>query len=279
VQVPATVVLQMASTADCGDYRQTLKANFSDPTHIRFDGSYPLSCGEKVWPVAYSDPASYNARTIAGLWRNMGGKLTGSVLEGTAPNTAATFELTSPPLADVIRDINKFSNNVMAEQLFLTLGRTNGREAQSAPATLEAAREALRQWWTKRISPMASTTLQALPAPFIDNGSGLSRQTRVSAQQLARLMQVAYASPYMPELISSLPIVGIDGTLKRSQAVAASAHLKTGSLQGVLALAGFVHTAGGQQVCLVALVNHPNASAARPALDALIDWTVAEYSK
>jgi D-alanyl-D-alanine carboxypeptidase/D-alanyl-D-alanine-endopeptidase (penicillin-binding protein 4) len=279
VQVPATVPLQKTAAADCGDYRKTLKANFSDPTHIRLAGSYPLSCGEKIWPVAYSDPASYNARTIAGLWRSMGGKLTGSVLDGIAPTTPATFEVVSPPLADVIRDINKFSNNVMAEQLFLTLGRTNGREVQTTQATPEAARETLRQWWLQRINTLASTAVQALPAPVLDNGSGLSRQTRMSAQQLARLMQVAYASPYMPELMSSLPIVGIDGTLKRSQAALASAHLKTGSLQGVLALAGFVHAAGGQQVCLVALINHPNASAARPALDALIYWTLADSAK
>jgi D-alanyl-D-alanine carboxypeptidase/D-alanyl-D-alanine-endopeptidase (penicillin-binding protein 4) len=279
VQVPATVPLQKPLTADCGDYRQTLKANFSDAAQIRLAGSYAVSCGEKVWPVAYSDPASYNARSIAGLWRSMGGQLSGSVLDGVAPATPATFEVTSPPLAEVIRDINKFSNNVMAEQLFLTLGRATAREVQPAPVTPEAAREVLRQWWLQRVSPMASTTTQTLPVPVIDNGSGLSRQTRLSAQGLTRLLQMAYASPYGAELMSSLPIAGIDGTLKRSQATSGSAHLKTGSLHGVLALAGYVHGAQGQAICLVALVNHANASAARAALDALIDWTLAESAK
>lgn len=274
VQSPATVPLQSGHLASCGDYRSTLKADFSDPVQIRLAGSYPANCGEKVWPVAYVDPSSYNARAIQGLWRTMGGQLAGRVRDGVAPATAPSFELMSPPLTDIIQGINKFSNNVMAQQVFLTLGRAG--TSPGIPATPEAARESLRQWWLQRIKAPTDAT-RSPPAPVIDNGSGLSRQTRISAVQLARLLQVAYASPYSAELISSLPIVGVDGTLKRSQAMLASAHLKTGSLQGVLALAGFVHTAHGKQVCLVALINHANASAARPALDALVDWTLQNH--
>jgi D-alanyl-D-alanine carboxypeptidase/D-alanyl-D-alanine-endopeptidase (penicillin-binding protein 4) len=249
------------SQGACNDYRASLKADFSDPLSIRFDGSYAASCGEKVWPVAYADPASYNARAIEGLWRSMGGQLTGTVHLGAAPQEPATFELLSPPLAEVIRDINKFSNNVMAQQVFLTLGLP-------APATPESARQALRQWWQRRIS--------AIDVPTIDNGSGLSRHNRISAQQLGQLLQVAYAAPTMPELMSSLPLVGVDGTLKRSLAGHASAHLKTGSLKDVTALAGYVHAASGKRYVLVAMVNHPNAAAVRPALDALIDWAVRD---
>jgi D-alanyl-D-alanine carboxypeptidase/D-alanyl-D-alanine-endopeptidase (penicillin-binding protein 4) len=80
----------------------------------------------------------------------------------------------------------------------------------------------------------------------------------------------------MPELMSSLPLVGVDGTLKRSLASSASAHLKTGSLKEVTALAGYVHAASGRPYILVAMVNHPNAAATRPALDALIDWAVRD---
>ena len=248
-------------TETCSDYRAGLKADFSDPTRIRFNGSYAASCGEKVWPIAYADPGSYNARAIEGLWRSMGGLLTGTARTGNAPQEPATFEIISPTLAEVIRDVNKFSNNVMAQQLFLTLGLP-------APATAESAREAVRQWWLRRIS--------ASDLPGIDNGSGLSRHNRISAQQLGQLLQVAYASPTMPELMSSLPLVGVDGTLKRSQASNASAHLKTGSLREVTALAGFVHAASGKRYVLVAMVNHPNAGAVRPALDALIDWAVRD---
>lgn len=275
VQLPTQVPLSKSDA--CNDYRATLKADFSDPKRIRFAGSYPASCGEKVWPVAYADPASYNARAIEGLWRSMGGRLDGNVVNGVTPTAAPSFELTSPTLMEVIRDINKFSNNVMAQQLFLTLGLPtsdlgNGNaaspQASSTVATQDSARAALRQWWQRRIS--------ASDVPSIDNGSGLSRQTRISAQQLGHLLQVAYASPNMPELMSSLPIAGVDGTLKRSKASSGSAHLKTGSLREVTALAGYVHGTSGKRYVLVAIVNHPNASAVRPALDALIDWTVMD---
>ena len=249
------------ANGNCGNYRAALMADFSNPLSIRFNGSYPVSCGEKVWSIAYIEPASYNARAIEGLWRSMGGQLTGTVRPGTAPQGPATFEITSPTLAEVIRDINKFSNNVMAQQLFLTLGLP-------APATPESAREAVRQWWQRRIS--------ATDLPTIDNGSGLSRHNRISAQQLGQLLQLAYAAPTMPELMSSLSLVGVDGTLKRSLASNASAHLKTGSLKDVTALAGYVHAANGKRYVLVAIVNHPNAAAVRPALDALIDWAVMD---
>jgi D-alanyl-D-alanine carboxypeptidase/D-alanyl-D-alanine-endopeptidase (penicillin-binding protein 4) len=264
VQLQTSVPLRPAKSdgnGNCGNYRAGLKADFSNPLSIRFNGSYAASCGEKVWPIAYFEPASYNARAIEGLWRSMGGQLSGSVHAGTAPQGPATFELTSPTLAEVIRDINKFSNNVMAQQVFLTLGLP-------APASPASAREALRQWWQRRIS--------ATDVPTIDNGSGLSRQNRISAQQLGRLLQVAYTSPTMPELMSSLPLVGVDGTLKRSLASNASAHLKTGSLKEVTALAGYVHAASGKRYVLVAIVNHPNAAAVRPALDSLIDWAVMD---
>ncbi|MEY4140251.1 MAG: hypothetical protein RLZZ371_2433, partial [Pseudomonadota bacterium] len=264
VQLQTSVALNSGkpgTNGACGDYRANLRADFSDSSSIRFNGSYAASCGEKSWPIAYADPASYNARAIAGLWRNMGGSLTGTVRSGTAPQGPATFEITSPTLAELIRDVNKFSNNVMAQQIFLTLGLP-------APATPESAREAVRQWWQRRIN---SSDL-----PVIDNGSGLSRKNRISAQQLGQLLQVAYTLPTMPELMSSLPLVGVDGTLKRSQAGNASAHLKTGSLREVTALAGYVHATSGKHYVLVAIVNHPNAGAVRPALDALIDWVVMD---
>jgi len=270
VQLQPSVPLSQgksASNRGCGDYRANLKADFSEPTRIRFNGSYPASCGEKVWPIAYFEPASYNARVIEGLWRNMGGQLSGSVRSGTAPGGPATFEVASPTLAEVIRDVNKFSNNVMAQQLFLTLGLPSS-QTPSSPAS---AREAVRQWWQRRIS--------ATDVPTIDNGSGLSRHNRISAQQLGQLLQVAYAAPYMPELMSSLPLVGVDGTLKRSKASSASAHLKTGSLKEVTALAGYVHGASGKRYVLVAMINHPNAAAVRPALDALIDWAVMDNQR
>ena len=268
----------------CGDYRAALRADFSDPTRIRFNGSYPAGCAEKVWPVAYADPNSYNVRAVQGLWHEMGGQLSGTVRAGLVPTMAQVFEMTSPPLAEVIRDINKYSNNVMAQQVFLTLSLPAQSQsaspasvpaeaagpAQTVPvATRAASREIVRRWWQTLIGPD--------DAPTLDNGAGLSRQASITAQALAHLLQMAYRSPLMPELMSSLPIVGVDGTLKRSQAQSrGSAHLKTGSLRDVIALGGYVHATSGKTYVLVAIANHPNANAARPAFEALLDWAVRD---
>lgn len=268
------------SDGACGDYRAVLKADFSDATRIRFAGSYPASCAEKVWAVAYADPSSYSVRAVEGLWRAIGGQLGGTVREGRVPALEPVFEISSPPLAEIIRDINKHSNNVMAQQLFLTLSLQPGAPsgplanavaapAAAPPASRAATQALLRRWWSERIG--------ADDAPVLDNGSGLSRQERISAQALARLLQSAYRSALMPELMSSLPIMGMDGTLKRARALPqGSAHLKTGSLRDVAAVAGYVQAASGQRYVLVALVNHVNANAARPAFEALLNWAVKD---
>ena len=266
VQMQTTVPL---SDAPCGDYRGLLKANFADPKRIRFGGSYPADCGEKIWPVAYADPDSYAPRAVQGLWNSRGGKVSGTGRYGTVPAAllaaAPALEVRSPPLAEIIRDINKFSNNVMAQQLFLTLGR----EGKGDVATLSSARAVVERWWQSRISSTEPLEL--------DKGSGLSRQERISARALGQLLQAAYRSPLMPELVASLPLSGVDGTLKRAKVASpGSAHLKTGSLNGVTAIAGYVDGASGKRYALVALINHPNAASARATLDALVDWTVQD---
>jgi D-alanyl-D-alanine carboxypeptidase/D-alanyl-D-alanine-endopeptidase (penicillin-binding protein 4) len=276
---------------DCGDYRAALKADFADPTRIRFNGTYPAACAEKAWSVAYADPKSFATRAVEGLWRGMGGQLGGTVREGRVPTLGTgngngngagldllpepVFEISSAPLAEIIRDINKYSNNVMAQQLFLTLSLVapapNGQRAAAGGtprATAEASRAVMRRWWLDRFGPE--------DMPVVDNGSGLSRQTLISAQGLGRMLQTAYRSPLMPDLMASLPLNGVDGTLRNRRALAGSAHLKTGSLRDVTALAGYVHGASGKRYVLVAIANHPAAEAARPVFDALLEWTVRD---
>lgn len=276
VQMQTTVPLV---SGECGDYRSALKADFADPARLRFAGSYPQSCGEKVWAVAYADPKNYAARAVQGMWQEMGGKLQGSVrmantaADVTSSNLKPTFDVRSAPLAEIIRDINKYSNNVMAQQVYLTLGRlqattataTPAGETQMLPGSFEASRAVVQRWWTQHWG--------AGDMPVLDNGSGLSRSERISALALGKLLQTAYASPLMPELMASLPISGVDGTLRRLKSHASgSAHLKTGSLNDVMAVAGYVDAAGGKRYVLVALINHPNAKAARPVIEALVDW-------
>jgi D-alanyl-D-alanine carboxypeptidase/D-alanyl-D-alanine-endopeptidase (penicillin-binding protein 4) len=263
VTIDASVAL---SDAPCDDWHAALRADVASATHIRFAGAYPASCGEKLWPIAYADAPGYNARLLAGLWAELGGRLAGRVRDGAAPATAPSFEVVSPPLAEVVRDINKYSNNVMAQQLFLTLGL-----AQRGAGTPENAREVLNEWLAEHLGEAARDAL-------IDNGSGLSRETRLPARAFARLLLQAWASPVMPELVASLPVAGLDGTLRRSQSPLGRAHLKTGSLRDVAGIAGFVLGASGRRQLVVAIVNHPNAAAARPALDALVQWTAQDLN-
>ncbi len=261
VQVDTSVPLL---PGPCEHWRAGLQADFSDPLRVRLAGGFPLACGERVWSLAYAEPQAYDARLLAALWRELGGRLGGTVRDGLAPPGPPSLELSSPPLADVVREINKFSNNVMAQQLFLTLGLVRG-----AGGTPEAARELLQRWFAERVGPAAAGTR-------IDNGSGLSREARTTARALARLLQSAWASPVMPELIASLPVSGLDGTLLRSRATPGRAHLKTGSLRDVAGIAGYVLSASGRRLVVVALVNHPNANAARPVFDALVQWAAHE---
>jgi D-alanyl-D-alanine carboxypeptidase/D-alanyl-D-alanine-endopeptidase (penicillin-binding protein 4) len=259
VQVQASVPL---SNADCSDYRTSLKADFQNPLRMGFAGTYPMTCADRVWPVAYADPPQFAARAIHGMWLHLGGQLSGTVREGAMPaHLKPLWSHESPSLAEVVRDINKFSNNVMADQLFLTLGlqqRGLGNAANSK-AVVDA-------WWRERFGQ---------EPPFMDKGSGLSREARISPQELAALLQWVWLQPFMPEMMSSLPLTGVDGTMKRSKSTA-SAHLKTGSLRDVMGVAGYVDGPQGQRYVLVAIVNHANAHQARPVIDALIDWTAGK---
>jgi D-alanyl-D-alanine carboxypeptidase/D-alanyl-D-alanine-endopeptidase (penicillin-binding protein 4) len=257
VSVDTTVPLV---AGPCDDWRSALQGDFADPARLGLRGSFPAACGEKVWPIAYADPGSYNGRALVGLWLEMGGKLGHGYRNGNAPSTPPSFELRSPALADVVRDINKLSNNVMAQQLFLTLGAT-----QRGTGTPERGREVVRQWLNGRIGSAATGSV-------VVNGSGLSRDSRLSALALGRLLQAAWASPVMPELMSSLPVPGIDGTLRQARGAMGRAHLKTGSLRDVAGIAGYVLANSGRRYIVVAIVNDANANAARPALDALVDW-------
>jgi D-alanyl-D-alanine carboxypeptidase/D-alanyl-D-alanine-endopeptidase (penicillin-binding protein 4) len=185
------------------------------------------------------------------------------VRDGTVPaGQRPAFEFASPPLAEVIRDINKFSNNVMAQQVFLTLSLQ-----QRGSGTFEGSREVLRTWWRERLGG---------EAPVTENGSGLSRSESFTARQLAQLLQSAWASGLMPDLVASLPALGLDGTLRRVRQNTGLAHLKTGSLNEVFGMAGFVHGPNGRRYVLVAIANHRKASAIRPATQALIEWAARQ---
>lgn len=246
-------------------FRDLLKPVF-DPGKQRatFSGKYPISCGERDVNVALLGPNDHIAGVFRQLWSELGGVWPGKVREGSANAGARAFHThESPSLAEVVRDMNKFSNNVIARQLFLTIGA----ETAGAPASAEQARRAIQQW--------LSAKGIAAPELVLDNGSGLSRSERISAASLGSLLQAAWRSNVMPEFIASLPVAAIDGTMRRrlrNEGIAGNAHIKTGLLSDARAMAGYVRDAGGRRYSVVMLVNHPNAQQAQAALDSLLRW-------
>lgn len=254
----------------CGEWRDRIKADFQpQPPAPRavFSGTYSVSCGEKDWHVALLAPTQYADALFRALWRELGGTLAGSTREGSAPPQARPFgSFESPALAEAVRDMNKFSNNVMARQVFLTIAA----EASGTPATNEAAQRAVKAWLAKKGLEF--------PELSIENGSGLSRTDRISAQSLTSLLVSAFRSPSMPELLASLPLVAVDGTMRRrlkNGAIAGQAHIKTGSLSDVRAIAGYVLDRHGRRHGVTMIVNHPNAARSQAAQDALLNWIYA----
>jgi len=234
---------------------------------IRLSGQVAGSCGEFSLYRLVLNQSRFAAEVFRHLWTEMGGVFSGQMREGKVPPDAVLLaERESPPLGEIIRTINKRSNNVMARLLLLALGVERGPRPVTASSSAEAARAVLAQ--------------QGLDMPELrlDNGSGLSRVSRVSANSLARLLTHAWHSPLMPEYVSSLAIAGVDGTVRRrlrNNKVQGMAHLKTGSLRDARAIAGYVLGASGKLYVLVALVNDAQSQTARDFYDVLLDWLSA----
>lgn len=253
--------------APCADWKDRLdydvKTN-GKTTTVTFSGNYSIACGEKTLDLSVLDNASYVYALFRELWMEQGGTIHGNVKQAETPAIAKHIAtITSPPLADVIRLINKYSNNVMARQMLLTIGA----EKQGTPTSVERSIRSIREW-------LAGKNLD-FPELVLENGAGLSRQESISAQHLGDLLLSAWQSPVMPELMSSLPITAVDGTLEKRlkiSDVAGQAHLKTGSLDGVRAMTGYLLDKKGRRWVVVFVVNHANAGASRVAQDALLEW-------
>ncbi len=272
VAEPRPAQLQLSQSVrlaegSCGDWRARLKADFqsvSDSIRANFSGPYPASCGEQIWNVALLPHDAYVYGVFRQLWEEMGGVLKGGFREGTpGPNARLLHTIESPPLAEVVRDVNKFSNNVMARQLFLTLSA----EALKLPGSAARSAGVVRSW-------LAEKSL-VFPELAVENGSGLSRRGRITAGNLGRLLLAAWQSPVMPEFIASMPLVANDGTLRRRlnlESIAGRAHIKTGTLSDARTMAGYVLDRNNRRFAVVFFINHPNATAGEAALDAFLRW-------
>jgi D-alanyl-D-alanine carboxypeptidase/D-alanyl-D-alanine-endopeptidase (penicillin-binding protein 4) len=251
----------------CGDWVNRLKVDAqggSAATRLTFSGSYSENCGERVRSYSVLPHAHYVLGLFRELWHELGGTFAGTVRDGVVgPDARLIASVESPALAQVVRDINKFSNNVMARQLYLTIGA----EREGEPATPEKADRVIREW-------LAGKGL-SFPELVLENGSGLSRFERISAQHLGQLLLSSFRSPVMPEFVASLPLAAMDGTMKKRLTdadVAGHAHIKTGSLSGVRSIAGYLIDAQGRRWVVVSIINHLNAGNAQAAQDALLTW-------
>jgi serine-type D-Ala-D-Ala carboxypeptidase/endopeptidase (penicillin-binding protein 4) len=231
---------------------------------VIFAGTFFADCGEKAVSLNLLSGANYTFALFQLLWRELGGSIAGGVRAGQVPQGARLLaRRESRSLAEAARDINKFSNNVMARQLLLTLGA----ERAGVPGSVRGASAVIKKWLEAKKQDFSELV--------IENGAGLSRTERISAGHLGQLLLSASRSSVMPEFVASLPLAALDGTLTRrfeNQSIRGQAHLKTGSLEGVKTMAGYVLDRLGRRVVVVFLVNHPRAAWAEGAQDALLEW-------
>jgi D-alanyl-D-alanine carboxypeptidase/D-alanyl-D-alanine-endopeptidase (penicillin-binding protein 4) len=252
-------LLKRAKCPGWPDVRYNPVSEFDGITLI-VTGKINAGCSSQTY-ISLFDHANYAAGTVRAIWQELGGKILGKDRQGAVPKNATLLASAySPDLVEIIRDINKYSNNTMAQQVFLSIGAKSRTSADQNDA--QAAQRAIKQLMKRKgINP---TQL------VMENGSGLSRLERISAKELSQILQDAWSGPYAAEFTSSLPLVGLDGTMRkrlRNTPMLGQAHIKTGTLKNVRAIAGFSRDRNGQSWAVVAMLNDPKPWGASATLD------------
>jgi D-alanyl-D-alanine carboxypeptidase/D-alanyl-D-alanine-endopeptidase (penicillin-binding protein 4) len=259
--------LRLAAGA-CGGFQRGISfdADPVRPNTVVFSGRFPDACRQYSMVRSFMTPRDYALGLFTRLWTELGGEFTGQVSSARAPEDSEPLLVwDSPPLVDVIRYLNKYSNNLMARHLLLTLGAANG----NVPATVSSGVAAMESWLES-----FGVDTRAL---VIDNGAGLSRQARISAASMNQILRYGYQRNLMPEFVSSLPIAGEDGTMRYRLAGVAetgAVHVKTGTLDEVSAVAGYVISRSGGVYAVSAFLNHELADRGPGVefMDALLTW-------
>jgi len=235
----------------------------ADGVTVTVTGQLGDGCNSQTY-LSLLDHPTYAAGAVRAIWNELGGTIQGRDRVQDVPKNARLLARAfSPDLVEIIRDINKYSNNTMAQQLFLSLGARFRTDADGDDA--KAAQRVVRQWMAKK-----GITASHL---VMENGSGLSRAERVSAREMATLLQAAWKSPYAAEFISSMPLTGMDGTMRKRlkrTAMAGEAHIKTGTLNTVRAIAGFSRDSNGTTWAVTAILNDPRPWGASAVLDQVL---------
>lgn len=254
---------------------------------LHVSGQFPANCQQQVFAPWFNRDDQL-ALFIAQSWQQLGGTLGGSTLEGDSHqvmqnalsrNSAVPADaiqiaaLPSIALTEWIRRINKYSDNPLARSLFLTLGQPCLTDlSQGDPHTeIRVANITSRGCARDRIVQYLSKQGINTSGIVLDNGSGLSRQERISAKQLADVIQMAYQHHTGHEFVASLPIAGMDGTMKRRLSHACLAgrlRLKTGSLRDVTSIAGlYLAKSGTPQVIVIMINGNLSNTKARQMID------------
>ena len=233
-------------------------------------GRLSASCVPQTFRRAVMQPAEYAYGTFVTLWRQSGGEFHGGMLRAPTPPTARLL-LTqeSQSLAEIVRVTNKYSSNVMARTLLLTVAA----ETSGTPATTAAGEASIRQMFVSRGLEF--------PELVIGNGSGLSRDARISGDSMARLLIGAWSSRYAPEFLASMSLGGLDGTLRRRFEKIedpSRVRMKTGTLKDVSTIAGYVTGKSGKHYAVVVYINHPGAqnSVGELIQAAVIEWVLGQ---
>ena len=234
------------SNGSCRGYQRGITVTTNETAdEVRFSGRFPNGCKRYAMDRTVLSHNEFVYGLFDSLWRESGGSIEGGWRKVIVEEDAEPLlSFDSRPLAEMIALINKHSNNVMARQLMYTLGA----EVNGPPGTEDSGKAVIEKWLAD--NGLASTELA------IENGAGLSRKTRTTAKDMAAMLQFAWRQPYMPEYLASMSLSGLDGTLRRRFAdpnLVGKAHLKTGSLDHVTAIAGFLQSRSGRRFAVVAM--------------------------
>lgn len=251
------------------DWKPTAVQPAGDGWLLKPQGAFPANCRQRA-PLQIVDRQWLAARMVRQLWAELGGTMgAGDAEAATPPGAIVLATHRGRPLAEVLRGVMKSSDNALTRLIYLQLG---AQAALPGEPTLAAAERSVRAWFAAHGLDDRGLVL--------DNGSGLSRSERISPAQMAGLLRGAQAGAQAPELLATLPVAGVDGTMSRrlkDGPAAGVARLKTGTLRDAVGLAGFVPDATGRPWVFVALLNHPEAAKkGRPVLDALAAWVAGQ---
>ncbi|MCL2591063.1 MAG: D-alanyl-D-alanine carboxypeptidase/D-alanyl-D-alanine-endopeptidase [Betaproteobacteria bacterium] len=264
----------VTSVNSCEPWYRDLDAQM-EKGRLTLTGSLSARCGPRIWATSPLVPADYDIAMVRALWWELGGMVRGKVKNGETPNEVyVLISEESVPLGEIVRTMNKWSSNVIARQLLAQVGRESIAAAASGNTNTNMSTNMVAAGSEAARRCLASADIE-IDGLEIDNGSGLSRSARIRADSLGTLLVRAWERPWMPDFIASLPIAGRDGTARRrlnDSPANGRAYLKTGTINDVKAIAGYVLDKNGQRYAVVMMVNHPEAGNSKKAQDALIEW-------